>query len=182
MDPTLKSCIVGKTKAPAPTEILEYAAFKTRWDDAATKAADESAAATAMAIGSLEEDAGTADSTGPPPDPIVCANPAQFALNSDDYWLAHASQFLRTYIRLTPEVSTVAGLAAIVDKFREKGIEGKQCVLILYDSDLQAESMNRPADRKPPFDDEAFKNMMHGVMQGRGGQQNERGKCTRPVM
>jgi len=132
-------------------------------------AADDSAAmAAAAGVGSLEEDAGPADGA-PPPDPIACANPAQFTLNSDDYWLAHASQFLRTYIKLVPEVSTVSGVAAIANQCTEKGIEGKNCVLIMYDSDMRGESYNRPADRKPPFDEEAFKTTMHGIMKGRAG-------------
>jgi len=160
---------------------MAYPLFKNRLDAAAAMAADESAATASAVVGSLEEDAGPADDAPPPPDPIACASPAQFALNSYDYWLAHASQLLRTYIKLVPEVSTVSGVAAIANQCTEKGIEGKSCVLIMYDSDLQGESHNRPADRKPPFDEEAFKTMMHGIMQGRGGQHNEQGKCTKMV-
>ena len=120
LDPTMKTCIAGKAKPPSLTELLEYAPFKARWDDAITKAAEESAAAVSLATGNLDDDAGTADAVGPPTDPIASANPAGFALNSDDYWLAHASQFLRTYINLVEEVSTVPGVSAIVNQFLEK--------------------------------------------------------------
>jgi len=162
---------------PSPRELLEYAPFKARWVDAAAKAADECTAASVRATYHLEEAAGTLDEASPP-DPIACASPALFALNSGDYWLAFAAQLLRTYVKLEPEVSTVSGAAAIAYQCKEKGVEGKHCVLIMYDSDLQGESQHRPADRKPPFDEEAFKTMMHGIMQGRGGAPNERGRCT----
>ena len=57
--------------------------------------------------------------------------------------------------------------APVVDHTRtEKGTDGKQCVLVLFDGDLLGESLHNPGIRKPPFNEGSYYNtMMHGVLQ-----------------
>ena len=140
LDTTLRNCFAGSLNVPSPGTLMDHTPFKTRWDDAIAKATGDSAAAiVSTATTNLEKDADTASDNIPLPDPIASANPAQFAMHSYDYWLATASQILKTYIKLVPEVSTVSGVATLADHCTENGIDGKRCVLIMYDSDLQGE-------------------------------------------
>jgi len=171
-DHILKNCILGKTHMPPPTDLMGFVNFKNRWDATIARAADDSAEARAHEDQQAVYEHVTENSA-----------PSAHPIHSLEWWTAFAKEIVRKYVRLLPEALTQAGAAAqmMAETRQYKGTEGKHCVLIMYDIELQAESLYHPSIRKPPFNEEAFKTMMQGVMQGRGGHDNVKGKFTRPV-
>jgi len=159
-------------------DLLEYLAFKEKWEACTNKLVEERASEKAAA---LVQEGGDAVSADAEPDPLKSSNPTHFKENSTAYWTAYASQFVKQYVRLVPEPDSVRGVADLVSNSELKnirGTEGRSTVIVFYDVDCASESQNRPADRKPPHLESNYKKAIQGTMNGRGGQRNKDGECV----
>ena len=91
---------------------------------------------------------------------------------------------MKTYIKLIVEPGSEASIAAALsaaEACKTKGVEQKNCVLLLLDVDLLAEAASRPTARKPVMPDGLIQRLLRGSMQGRGSQRNASDECTVPA-
>ena len=116
-------------------------------------------------------------------EPIVKADPSKYAEHGPLYWTSLASQTVKTYVKLILEPGSEASLAAALaaaEACKTKGVEQKNCVLLLLDVDLLAEAASRPTARKPVLPEGLIQRLLRGSMQGRGSQRNSSDECTVP--
>ena len=116
-------------------------------------------------------------------EPIVKADPSKYAEHGPRYWTALAAQTVKTYVKLIVEPGSEASLAAALaaaEACKTKGVEQKNCVLLLLDVDLLAEAASRPTARKPVLPEGLIQRLLRGSMQGRGSQRNSNDECTVP--
>jgi len=85
-------------------DLLEYLAFKEKWEACTNKLVEERASEKAAA---LVQEGGDAVSADAEPDPLKSSNPTHFKENSAADWTAYASQFVKQYVRLVPEPDSV---------------------------------------------------------------------------
>jgi hypothetical protein len=153
-------------------DLMECPSFKEKWDAATGKLVEERAreqVASQSHIGDLADGAEEED------DPLESSNPTRYPEDTEAYWKAYASHFVKQYIRLVPEPPSVRGVADLVANSELKslrGVEGRSCLIVFYDVGCASESHNRPADRNPPHLQENYKKVIQGAIIRRGGQKS----------
>jgi len=181
-DPALKWCI--KSKGKCIDDLASTEMISARLDaikNALAQERNEAAAAAHAASEAGEPGGAGADEND---DPIVKADPSRYAEHGPQYWRALAAQTVKTYIKLIVEPGSESSLAAALadaEACKTKGVEQKNCVLLLLDVDLLAEAATRPTARRPVLPDGLIQRLLRGSMQGRGSPRNSCDECTVPA-
>ena len=172
-------------KGASPEDITANALFQPRWADILKTRGDEliSLKITDKSIDTSAEvdmDVARADTSAL----RGGKNVERCAPDTVEYWDSFAAQIIRQYVKLAVEPKSATGIA---NEVKNSALNGefvgevnKTTIAIVLDPELLAESAHRPADRRPPPDQQIISKLLQGVLSARGGASNDDGQRHAP--